>query len=56
MIKELIEEIFIECFVCLGKGSIYVDEEECENCLGEGKVLSDDGEKLRHLILKGELP
>ncbi len=68
MIEKLIEEMHSPCHYCQGSGvNIYVDEEgqttsatsiqgECEQCNGSGKILSYEGEKLRHLILKGELP
>jgi len=59
MIEKLIEEMIETCSKCGGSGIDYhskYEPVECDNCLGEGKVLSSDGEKLRYLILKGELP
>ena len=63
MIEELINEMTEDCNICY-EGYIYnpkdttdnSDEpEKCPSCDGKGKAISYEGEKLRHLILKGEL-
>ena len=64
MIKELIEEMHTKCPYCDGTGMKLDDEGQyiegsedlCDQCNREHKILSYEGEKLRHLILKGELP
>ena len=64
MIKELIEEMHTKCPYCDGTGmkldseGQYIEgsEDLCDQCNEENKVLSHEGNKLRYLILKGELP
>ena len=64
MIDKLIKEMHTECHYCDGTGIELDDERQyelgseglCHQCNGSGKGLSWDGEKLRHLILNGELP
>ena len=62
VIEKLIDEMVVDCDVC-HEGYIYnskdydLDEpKECPHCDGKGKTISWEGEKLRHLILRGELP
>lgn len=61
MIEKLLNEMFVDCPVC-HEGYTYPEDDfnaeavECPNCCGEGKVISYQGEQLRHVILKGELP
>ena len=61
IIEELIEEMHTNCPHCQGTG-LKIDkegeysEDACELCDGKTVILSYDGERLRHLILKGELP
>lgn len=67
MINDLIKEMLIDCHVCFhgyiypdddeeGQGSKKGEAKECPSCNGTGKALSYEGERLRHLILKGVLP
>jgi len=59
MIDELIQEMTMTCQVCGGSGikSRYDEDDDakCTDCNGTGVIISPDGEKLRQIILKGEI-